>query len=50
MNLPLLALMFIGEKTYRTANFPNHPRTSILKAIEVYSKDFAAPKKADSQR
>ncbi len=50
LNLPLLILMFVGEKAYRTARFPNHPKTSILKAIEVYSKDFAAPKKADSER
>jgi len=50
MNLPLLALMFIGEKAYRTACFPDHPQTSILKAIEVYSKEFAVPKKADSKR
>jgi len=48
LNLPLLILMFVAEKTYRNFNFPNHPKTSILKAIEVYSKDFAAPKKADS--
>jgi uncharacterized membrane protein len=47
LNLPLLILMFVGEKTYRTLRFPNHPKTSILKAIEVYSKDFAAPKKAE---
>jgi len=50
MNMPLLALMFISEKTYRTLRFPNHPKTSILKAIEVYSKDFASPKKVDSNR
>jgi uncharacterized membrane protein len=47
LNLPLLIFMFVGEKVYRTLRFPNHPKTSILKAIEVYSKDFAAPKKAD---
>jgi uncharacterized membrane protein len=50
LNLPLLILMFVAEKAYRTVRFPNHPKTSILKAIEVYSKDFAAPKKADSER
>ncbi|HAF44541.1 MAG TPA: hypothetical protein DCK83_06270 [Gallionellaceae bacterium] len=50
LNLPLLILMFVAEKTYRTMRFPNHPKTSIMKAIEVYSKDFAAPKKADSER
>jgi uncharacterized membrane protein len=47
LNLPLLIFMFVGEKAYRTLRFPNHPKTSILKAIEVYSKDFAAPKKAE---
>jgi uncharacterized membrane protein len=50
LNLPLLIIMFISEKAYRTARFPDHPRTSILKVIEVYSKDFAAPRKADSER
>lgn len=50
LNLPLLILMFVGEKTYRTLRFPDHPKTSILKAIEVYSRDFAAPRKADSER
>ena len=48
LNLPLLIFMFVSEKAYRTVRFPNHPKTSIMKAIEVYSKDFAAPKKADS--
>ena len=50
LNLPLLILMFVVEHAYRTAHFPNHSRTSILKAIEVYSKDFAAPKSADNER
>lgn len=50
LNLPLLISMFVAEKVYRTTHFPNHPKTSILKAIEVYSRDFAAPKKADSER
>lgn len=50
LNLPLLALMFIVEHTWRNVHFPNHSRTSILKAIEVYSRDFAAPKKADNER
>jgi uncharacterized membrane protein len=50
LNLPLLMLMFVAEKAYRTARFPDHPRTSIMKVIEVYSRDFAVPKKADSER
>lgn len=49
LNLPLLVLMFVAEYTYRTISFPLHPRTSILKAIEVYSKDFAAPKRPDKK-
>lgn len=49
LNLPLLILMFIVEHAYRTVRFPNHSRTSILKAIEVYTKDFASPKRADSE-
>lgn len=48
LNLPLLIGMLVAEKSYRTWRFPDHPNTSIFKAIEVYSKDFAAPKKADS--
>lgn len=50
LNLPLLILMFIAEHAYRTARFPNHTRTSIMKAIEVYTRDFSAPKKANSER
>jgi uncharacterized membrane protein len=50
LNLPLLLLMFVAEKTYRVAHFPDHPRTSIRKVIEVYSRDFAVPRKADSER
>lgn len=50
LNVPLLILMFVAEKAYCTARFPDHPRTSILKVIEVYSRDFAVPRKADSKR
>ncbi len=45
LNLPLLALMFIAEYAWRIAHFPDHSRTSIFKAIAVYAKDMAAPKK-----
>lgn len=45
LNLPLLGFMFIVEHAIRTARFPNHSHTPILKAIEIYSKDFAAKKK-----
>lgn len=45
LNLPLLALMFAGEYFWRITRYPHHARTSIKKAIEVYSRDIAAPKK-----
>ncbi len=45
LNLPLLALMFIGEYLYRIAAHPAHPRASIWRTIEVYAKDLAAPRK-----
>lgn len=48
LNLPLLMLMFLVEHAYRKARLPSHSHTSILKAIEVYSKNFTAPKKADN--
>ena len=49
LNLPLLAAMFVGEYTYRTVRYPNHHRTSILKAIKVYTRDFSTPRKTDSE-
>jgi uncharacterized membrane protein len=45
LNLPLLILMFIGEFVWRITHYPHHSRTTILKALEVYAKDFATPKK-----
>lgn len=50
LNLPLLILMFVVEKTYRNWRYPDHPRTTIMQAIEVYTKDFAAPGKANNER
>lgn len=45
LNLPLLALMFAGEYFWRITHYPHHSHTSIKKAIEVYARDIAAPKK-----
>jgi len=47
LDLPMLILMFIAEHTFRRIRFPNHARTSIMKVIEVYTRDFAAPDGAD---
>lgn len=40
LDLPILMLMFVAEHTFRRIRFPNHARTSIMKVIEVYSRDF----------
>jgi len=50
LNAPLLVLMFVVEKIYRTQRYPYHPRTTIMQAIEVYTRDFATPKKANIKR
>ncbi len=49
LNLPLLALMFVGEYAYRVVRYPAHAHASILKAIEVYAKDIAVRHKADTR-
>lgn len=49
LNLPLLILMFVVEKAYRNWRYPDHPRTTIMQAIEVYTKDFAAPRKVNKE-
>jgi len=46
LNLPLLALMFAGEYLWRIMRYPHHPHTLIKRAIEVYARDIAAPKKS----
>lgn len=50
LNAPLLVLMFVVEKIYRTQRYPHHPRTTIMQAIEVYTRDFATPKKPNIKR
>lgn len=45
LSTPLLALMFVGEYIIRFFLHPGHSRNSILKVIEVFTKNFAAQKK-----
>lgn len=49
LTFPLLALMFLGEYIYRVMRYPKHPRVSIWKAIQVFSKDFSASRSADAR-
>ena len=50
LNVPLLGAMFIGEHVYRAARYPKRIQTSIMKEIEVFTKDFSAPKNAGDKR
>lgn len=47
LDLPMLMLMFVAEHTYRRLRFPNHARTSMMRVIEVYSKDFTESGRAN---
>ncbi len=39
LNLPLLAVMFVGQLVYRAIRHPDLPRTSVLQAIQAFTKD-----------
>lgn len=47
LNLPLLLLMFIGEKTYRVVRHPEHPRVSIEQAVRVFISDSTLSKSTE---
>jgi uncharacterized membrane protein len=44
LNLPLLAVMFVGPLAYRTLRYPEFPRTSIGQAIRAFTKDASVSK------
>lgn len=39
LNLPLVALMFIGEYLYRVSRYPTYRHASIMTAIRAFTKD-----------
>jgi len=47
LNLPLLAVMFVGQLVYRRLRYPDYPRTSIGQAIEAFTKDASLSKSAE---
>jgi uncharacterized membrane protein len=47
LNLPLLALMFVGQLVYRRFRYPDFPRTSIWQAVEAFTKDASLPKSVE---
>jgi hypothetical protein len=45
-NLPLLALMFVGQLVYKMFRCPEFPRASILQAVQAFTKDASLSKSA----
>jgi uncharacterized membrane protein len=42
LNLPLCALMFVGDYLYRVARYRDWPQSSIAKVIRAYARDRAS--------
>lgn len=47
LNLPLLAIMFLGQMVYRRVRHPDYPRASIWQAIEAFTQDASLSKSAE---
>jgi len=47
LNLPLLALMFLGQMVYRRVRHPEYPRASVWQAIDAFTKDASLSKSAE---
>lgn len=47
LNLPLLALMFVGQWVYRRLRHPDYPRSSIWQAVEAFTKDASLSKSVE---
>lgn len=47
LNLPLVALMFVGQFACRVIRFPGYPRVSLWRAIQVFINDEPSSKSAE---
>lgn len=47
LNLPLLALMFVGQSVYRSLRYPDCPRASIWQSVEAFTKDASLSKSVE---
>jgi len=47
LNLPLVALMFVGQLAYRMIRFPDYPRVSLWQALQIFLKDASPSKNAE---
>jgi len=47
LNLPLLAVMFVGQMVYRAIRHPDFPRASVLQAVQAFTKDASLSNSAE---
>ena len=47
LNLPLLALMFVGQLIYKRFRYPEFPRASIMQAVQAFTKDAPLSRSAE---
>jgi hypothetical protein len=38
LNVPLLAMMFVGDHLYRAVRFPDHPRASMARILRAFAE------------
>lgn len=49
LNMPLVALMFVGQFAYRVVRYPDYPRVSLWQAVKVFVKDASPSKSAEAR-
>lgn len=47
LNVPLVALMFVGQLVYRMIRYPDYPRVSLWQALQAFLKDTSHSKSAE---
>lgn len=47
LNVPLVALMFVGQWVYRRVRYPDCPRASLWQAIEAFTQDASLSRSAE---
>lgn len=49
LNLPSLAVMFVGQLVYRRLRHPDWPRGSVWQAVEAFTKDVLPSKSVEAR-
>jgi uncharacterized membrane protein len=47
LNLPLLALMFVGQLVYRAIRHPDYPRASLWQVLQAFTQDASLSRRAE---